>query len=272
MAGRDSSPTIMERLFKFGAKIWHWITRTPDSDAVNRPYFAHFYNPLSKPEDRGLSIVLGTLKFKSALQRMDEYWKLASGYYQEGDLPRAFTALGHITHLVQDLHVPAHVHNDPHGPGDPDSLEKWSNVKRWSHLEEWARRSDWPAIERPPGESNVSTWTSKPITPPEPNTTWTKDNLEKKLLDFVTLVTYMTRQFRSVDAKGVGIRSGQDQLGALSDDDCHDQASVLIPEAIKNSAKIIANFLAYHRREYPNAEKIWLAKRIAIPSPDEGRT
>lgn len=217
-------------------------------------------------------MVLGTLKFKSALQRMDEYWKLASGYYQEGDLPRAFTALGHITHLVQDLHVPAHVHNDPHGPGDPDSLEKWSSVKRWSALEDWARRANWPAIERPNGESNLTKWNSKPITPPQPGTAWTPDNLEKKLLGFVTSVTYTTRQFRSVDAKGVGIRPGQDELGSLSDDECHAQASVLIPKAIENSARIIMNFLAYHRREYPDIESKHLAGKIALPSPDEGRT
>lgn len=47
----------------------------------------------------------------------DFTWGQAKQYYLEGQYEKAFFALGHILHLVQDASVPDHTRNDPH-PGD----------------------------------------------------------------------------------------------------------------------------------------------------------
>ncbi len=61
----------------------------------------------------------------------DFSWDRAIYEYVYGDKERAFQALGHVIHLVQDATVPAHVRNDQHlnydGFGDPDPYEKYSD-------------------------------------------------------------------------------------------------------------------------------------------------
>jgi len=225
-------PSLLQGLFRAVSGIWRKVRKSFDEDSINRPYFSHFYDPRRKGE-QGLDILEGDLKFRSALDRMQRYWDYASILYQQGQKPRAFYALGHLIHLVQDLHVPAHTHNDIHGPtvflGKPDSLEQW------------CVRSDHPHITRPQKNDNIKIWDSGSLTPPKPDRSWDKDNIQEKLAGFVDSFVRRTQRFRSVDAEGTG--EGQRRTGKLSDDECYSQASVLIPLAIRDSARLIVNFI-----------------------------
>jgi len=229
--------------FAFIAKIWRKLAPSIEEDAINRPYMAHFYDPTREEGDRGLNIQNGEIRFQSALDRIKMYWELASRYYTKGQKGKAFCALGHIVHLISDLHVPAHVHNDIHGPtfllGKLDSLEQWT------------KRADYPHLARGKGKMNITIWDSGPLAPPEKDESWNPGNVYAKLEEFVDGIARETQRFRSVDASGTD--PDQQRTGPLSDEECYRQASVLIPRAIENSAKIIARFIDYHNRLYPEA-------------------
>ncbi len=226
------------------SRIAGWFGKDPYDNPVNRPYWAHFYKLLNALDGEGLVLLGGELRFQSSTQRLMKYWKLATDYYAKGDLPRAFCALGHAVHLVQDMHVPAHVHNDPHGPtiflGKEDSFEKWT------------ARADFPDIARGPKDSNASIWDSRPFTPPAPESGWDKTNVGIKLTDFAVGIASNTQKYRSVDVAGIGpapyqIKTGE-VTGALSDAECKEQGKTLIPAAIIDSARLIVTFLDYVKR------------------------
>lgn len=233
----EDIPSLASGIMWLASKFAKLFRRkTPDKDSINKPYFAHFYDPRRAKHDQGLNMLNGDLKFQSALKRMKRYWKYASYFYRKGDKPRAFYALGHLTHLIQDLHVPAHVHNDVHGPtvvlGKLDSFEQW------------CIRADYPSLARPEGRENISIWDSSPLAPPSPDRTWNPKTINRQLTGFTNDVVRYTQGFRSVDAEG----THQKGTGKLSDEECFFQASMLIPRAIENSAQIIMNFLDYHKR------------------------
>jgi len=234
-------PGPVHKAFMFLSNLWKKFTGDVEADPLNRPYFAHFYDRTRAPGDQGINLLDGELRFQSSRARMQKYWDLACDYYAKGDTPRAFLSLGHLIHLVGDLHVPAHVHNDPHGPspllGKEDSFEKWT------------ARADYPAITRSDDQSNTSIWCSKTIAPPKADGSWNKGNIVEKLGGFAATVSYNTQKFRSVDAKGAGLLPYQDKLGALNDAECFYQGEKLIPAAILDSAKLIANFTDYVKRE-----------------------
>ena len=233
----EDIPSLAKGIMWLASKFAKLFRRkTPDKDSINKPYFAHFYDPRRAKNDQGLNMLNGDLKFQSALKRIKRYWKYASYFYRKGDKPRAFYCLGHITHLIQDLHVPAHVHNDIHGPtvvlGKLDSFEQW------------CIRADYPSLARPEGRENISIWDSSSLAPPSPDRTWNSRTLNRNLTAFVDDVVRYTQGFRSVDADG----THQKGKGKLSDEECYFQASMLIPRAIENSAQVIVNFLDYHMR------------------------
>lgn len=68
----------------------------------------------------------------------NQTWQKAIYKYNQGNKKQAFTALGHILHLLQDLTVPAHTRQDTHyeafgDPGEP--YEKWAKENiDFSHL------------------------------------------------------------------------------------------------------------------------------------------
>lgn len=223
----ESTRGFVVGIFDVARRIWELLIKRSSRDPF-KPYFAHFDRG-SAYKDRGLSIFGGDLQFRSALERIIMYWKIASDFYENRDTPNAFCALGHIVHLVSDLHVPAHVHNDAHATGNLDSLEKW------------LERRDYRDIRRNPEEANARIWTRGPISEPMPDMTWDRGNVKTKLAEFVNGIIRNTQRFRSVDAPGTC--PGQNRTGRLGDDECYAQASVLMPDAIAASAQIIANFL-----------------------------
>jgi len=46
---------------------------------------------------------------------------MAVGEYNSGDLTSAYEYLGHLTHLLADMSVPAHAHEEPHGDPSPST-------------------------------------------------------------------------------------------------------------------------------------------------------
>lgn len=56
-------------------------------------------------------------KIGSVSSETDFTWQSAKNYYLNGEYEKAFFALGHILHLIEDTSVPDHTRNDPH-PGD----------------------------------------------------------------------------------------------------------------------------------------------------------
>jgi hypothetical protein len=239
--GKSLKSTVARRIFMLAVGLWKFITGDVTLDPLDRPYFAHFDDPRRRLDDQGLNLFKGELRFQSARSRMLMYWNLAVKSYAEGDVSLAFVNLGHLVHLVGDLHVPAHVHNTPHASNllicKPDSLEDWTG------------RRDYPIITRSKGKSNATIWSARnlPITPVA-DRSWNRDNLAEKLGTFALNLSLATQKFRSVDAKGKGLVPFQNKTGALDDGECFYQAETLIPAAIADSAQIIVNFVDYIRR------------------------
>ncbi|MGV8176721.1 MAG: hypothetical protein ACP5NX_02910 [Candidatus Bilamarchaeaceae archaeon] len=226
----NNPPKLLEGLFVVISKLAKLFTGgSVEKDQLNRPYMCHFYNGA-----HGLRLIGGEIEFKSALERIVEYWRMASELYQNGEKARAFCALGHAVHLMCDMHVPAHTHNDVHGPGNLDSLERWLGKK------------DFVDLKRRKGDMNITIWDASSLTPPRHDPKWRYKNSAQKLTDLVVGVVTNTQRFRSVDAEGTD--KDQGRTGNLSDQECFGQADILIPDAISNSAKLITEFLACNRK------------------------
>lgn len=241
MLGKDLN--FVQKLFRWISKIARKLTGGGEKDSLNRPYMGHFYDPLRLEEknDGGLDILDGQIKFQSAMTRIKLYWEFASRCYRNGDFPNMFCALGHMLHLVQDLHIPAHVHNDPHGPG--------LILGKLDSLERWCGKADYPDLTRRKEEPNIRIWNSGPLAPPVADSSWTPANLSGKIEIFVHGVVSNTQRFRSVDVEGDD--ASQKKTGRLSDQECFEQAKTLIPRAIVDSAALLTTFLEFHRRHYP---------------------
>lgn len=235
----SETPSLLKSLLWLAAKVMKKLTNSIDDDFINRPYMAHFYDNSRAPDDRGLNVEKGEIKFQSALDRLKAYWKLGTNYYQKDERTKAYVALGHMVHLISDLHVPAHVHNDIHGPT--------RFLGRLDSLEQWTKKADYPHIQRGEGSMNIKIWDSSPLAPPVPDLTWEENNINEKIDSFVNDIVTKTRQFKSVDAPGDA--PGQKIYGEkLNDDECYNQAAFLVPAAIFNSAQFIVNFISYQKR------------------------
>jgi hypothetical protein len=53
----------------------------------------------------------------------------AVAYWKAGDKANAYTAIGHVIHLIQDATVPAHTHLDNHGPPAGDTYEDYCSSR-----------------------------------------------------------------------------------------------------------------------------------------------
>ncbi len=230
---------ILKRIFRWISKMAEVFTSNIEHDVINRPYMSHFFDPRREKGDRGLNVRDGNIMFTDACTRAQKLWKLAVQTYKNGEKSKAYTYLGHFIHLVSDMHVPAHVHNDIHAP--------WPIDKKDSY-EEWCGRNDYEHISKRKGNINVSIWKNGPLNKPL-SVLWTINSSEfvnkytfEKIEEFFIKIATKTQEFRSVDVPGS--RENQNKTGKLTDDECYEQANVLIPRAIKNNAQVIANFLA----------------------------
>jgi hypothetical protein len=104
-----------------------------DEDACPN-YINHFYNPKTfqntMPKVAACIILPGYVQ-QTAPARASGFWADAIQAYRQGNASLAFTNLGYVFHLLQDMSSPAHVHNDVHaqvgltGCQDGDDFENW---------------------------------------------------------------------------------------------------------------------------------------------------
>lgn len=81
----------------------------------------HFWDADDGPDNPVDMVVVGE-NGRNAWQKAQDLWAIALGEYAKGDKPKAFEALGHVSHLLADMGVPAHVHEDMHAT---DIYEDW---------------------------------------------------------------------------------------------------------------------------------------------------
>jgi hypothetical protein len=233
---------LLPWIVKRGSELLRKLGISAIDDPLNKPYMSHFYNP-RKPDGKQGLYLRGGLRFISSKERAMMYWEEALKSYREGDLWKAYLCMGHMTHLIQDMCVPAHVHNDPHGPtvilGKLDSFETYmanpddsapAKIMRWNYTHA-------PQPELTPG--------------------WRPET-------FMDKTAYGTQMFRSVDGKGTRLdQSGikyqfgrfnqeyrpwfdkylnQAKTGALTDEECYFQGCLLVPKAISLSAELLLRF------------------------------
>ncbi len=63
---------------------------------------------------------------QSAYARGDQSWQTALDAYAGGNNQKAFKALGHVLHLIEDMTVPAHTRLDIHVFNGGDPYESWA--------------------------------------------------------------------------------------------------------------------------------------------------
>jgi len=87
----------------------------------------HFWNADNGPND---PVSVGGCNGHNAWEKAQVLWGMAVGEYNSGDLTSAYEYLGHVTHLLADMSVPAHAHEEAHGPEpfDDDSYEDWMTL------------------------------------------------------------------------------------------------------------------------------------------------
>src|SRR3989339_793 len=103
-----------------------WIVQGSIDEDMHPRYLNHFYNPET---GEGLYF-LGehnsakdwAAKQSSATGNFDAQAIMID--YENGNYQRAFTGIGHILHLIEDMSVPAHTRLDAHEEGDP--FEAWA--------------------------------------------------------------------------------------------------------------------------------------------------
>jgi len=82
---------------------------------------SHFWDADNGPGDQVDMVVVGE-DSPNAWQKAEILWGIALGEYAKGDKVKAFEALGHVSHLLADMSVPAHIHEDSHAT---DLYEDW---------------------------------------------------------------------------------------------------------------------------------------------------
>lgn len=75
----------------------------------------HFWDADDGDDD---PVEIETCTDPNAWQKAQVLWGMAVGEYHSGDLGDAYHYLGHVSHLLGDVTVPAHAHEDGHKYGD----------------------------------------------------------------------------------------------------------------------------------------------------------
>jgi len=110
-----------------------WIKQGAEEEDIPIRWMNHFYDPNTgfglpgyAPANVWANLSLAQITYA----RGDQTWQTAISAYVNGDEKRAFIALGHVLHLIEDMAVPAHTRIDTHAEGDP--YEDWvkANVNK----------------------------------------------------------------------------------------------------------------------------------------------
>jgi hypothetical protein len=142
--------------------------------------------------------------------------------------------MGHMSHLIQDMNVPAHVHNDPHGPtlilGKLDSFETYMAK---------------PNSEVP---ANVRLWNYTQAPQPELNSGWRPEPFMVRSVDGEGIkldqasVKFQFERFKQGYRPWFDKYLDQDKKGVLPDEECYFQGCLQIPTAISNTAELLLRF------------------------------
>jgi hypothetical protein len=136
------------------------IRRGSIDEDVCPNYLSHFYDPKTRANSTpDISVCVRPPGFiqQTAPARASGFWAGAVADYQAGRLSSAYTNLGHVFHLLQDMTSPAHVHNDVHiqaggtGCQDGDDFENWG----WSDCASFKFARIYDYIH---DQTNASTW------------------------------------------------------------------------------------------------------------------
>lgn len=103
-----------------------WITSGAVNEDTPIRWMNHFYDPATGKGLWGFQTARDwaqSPKLQDWYPKADQSWQKAVNSYIDRDFEAAFTALGHVLHLVEDMAVPAHTRMDIHPKGDP--YEQW---------------------------------------------------------------------------------------------------------------------------------------------------
>ncbi len=105
----------------------NWLTEGAIEEDTPLRWFNHFYDPIY---NQGFNGSFDSAKKwatdidgQTSYSQGNQTWQEANYQFQKGDKEKAFVALGHVLHLLEDMTVPAHTRDDAHPEGDP--YEMW---------------------------------------------------------------------------------------------------------------------------------------------------
>lgn len=211
-------------------------------------------------------------EFRSAPQRAEDYWKVATNQYKNKEYEKAFYNLGKVCHLLQDMSTPAHVNNDPHAGTsilpeilkfldfsddfkyntavDDDQYEAYTGKIIEDKLASICKKSDYSICDQALPEKWINY--GAPLNPVY-NNSW-------KIFDYFKAVAQNTMRYDSDDADGTAPNGtkpmrwkhfhlldfqsyGERQWnGDLLESACDKIAADLIPQAICYSAGVMLQF------------------------------
>ena len=129
---------VLEKTSSIPAEFTQKVIQGAIDEDIFPRYANHFYDPVAFGfGDVGLK---GYRSAKDwAFYDLNEYsWDNAIKYYVEGDKEKAYYALGHVIHLVQDMALPDHTRDDFHaGAYLPYEATGVSYLERWADGVDW---------------------------------------------------------------------------------------------------------------------------------------
>ena len=112
---------------KLSQKEINWLMAGAIEEDTPLRWMNHFYDPVHNLGLKGAydsaKVWSKNYQHQTNYSKGNQSWQEAIYQYQKGDYEKAFTALGHILHLIEDMSVPAHTRDDAHPEGDP--YEQW---------------------------------------------------------------------------------------------------------------------------------------------------
>ncbi len=117
----------------------NWLRQGSVEEDTPIRWMNHFYNPLTDNGLWGFSSAKDWSRenIKQLLYpKGNQTWQKAIDSYIKGNKEKAFIALGHILHLIEDMSVPSHTRLDAHPEGDPyESWAKDNGEKDFNNIE-----------------------------------------------------------------------------------------------------------------------------------------
>ena len=116
----------------FGNKISEANKKFISNGAINEDtpirWMNHFYEPNQNMGLLGFATAKNwsqNSKVQALYAKGDQSWSTAVSAFADNDNEKAFTALGHFLHLIEDMTVPAHTRLDIHVFNGGDPYEQW---------------------------------------------------------------------------------------------------------------------------------------------------